>query len=127
MSRSGQHDVRYERHPNHSLEQLVTIELFGQPYTFKAESETDTAQRVAEALVREVAKIESQHADQTTHMTKLSIMILAALNIASENQELKRKFSNLIGNVSQRSTRLIGLLDAGLHRHSAASPVDASG
>jgi len=96
------------------LEQLVTIKLFGRPYTFKADSEVGKPGQVADALVREVARIENQLSRQTPNMTKLTIMILAALNIANENHKLKKKYSDLLENISERSTRLIRLLDAGL-------------
>ena len=95
------------------MEQLVTIELFGQPYTFKSDSEFGTAKRIADTLVREVAKIEDQQSIQALNMTKLTVMILAALNIANENHELKMKYSDVLENISERSTKLIRLLDAG--------------
>jgi cell division protein ZapA (FtsZ GTPase activity inhibitor) len=42
------------------LEQLVTIELFGKPYTFKAKSEVKKAKEVADLLAKEVSRVESQ-------------------------------------------------------------------
>jgi hypothetical protein len=36
------------------LEQLVTIELFGQQHTFKAESDENEAKEVADLLAKEV-------------------------------------------------------------------------
>jgi len=95
------------------LEQLVTIELFGQPYTFKADSGDDKAKHVADTLVREVDKIKGKHNGPAHQMNKLTIMIVAALNIANENHELKAKYSELHDTVSERSNRLIRLLDAG--------------
>jgi hypothetical protein len=38
------------------LEKTVTIELFGQPHTFKANSEVTKEQEVADLLVKEVAR-----------------------------------------------------------------------
>ena len=43
------------------LEQIVTVQLFGLPYTFKAESEGAKAREVADYLVSEVAKVEGKH------------------------------------------------------------------
>ena len=94
------------------MEQLVTIELFGQPYTFKTESEVTDAKEVADYLVQEVTKIETQHSSKSTHVTKLTTLILAALNIANENIELKNRQSDLLRNISKRSASLINALDA---------------
>lgn len=92
-------------------DQFVTIELFGQPYTFKAESEVKEAKEVAEILVKEVDKIQNQQTDQSSTMSNLTILILAALNIANENMELKENHSKFSHKICERSTRLIGRLD----------------
>ena len=92
-------------------DQIVTIELFGQPYSFKAESEVKEAKEVAEILVKEVDKIQNQQTDQSSTMSNLTILILAALNIANENMELKRNRSGLLDEISERSTGLIRRLD----------------
>jgi len=93
------------------LEQLVTIVLFGQSYTFKTDSEVLKAEEVADFLVREVDKVESQHSVKTLDVTKFTILILAALNIANENFEIKRKDSEFLNNISQRLNRIICTLD----------------
>lgn len=95
-----------------TLEQLVTIELFGQPYTFKTESDVTDATKVADYLVKEVTKIETQHASKSSSVTKLATLMLAALNIANENMELKNKHSNLLKDIFKRSENLIQTLDS---------------
>lgn len=93
------------------MEQLVTIDLFGQSYTFKTDSEFFKAEEVADFLVKEVKKIESQHSVKTLDITKFTILILAALNIANENFEIKRNDSEFLNNISQRLNRIICTLD----------------
>jgi hypothetical protein len=46
------------------LEHFVTIELFGQPYTFKSDAEASKAKEVADLLLQEVAKIQEQQLDE---------------------------------------------------------------
>ena len=96
------------------MEQLVTIELFGQPYTFKAESEIIEAKEVAESLVKEVALVETQQSGKASDITKLAILISAALNIANKNFELKRNYSELLQKLSERSAVLIRTLSANM-------------
>ena len=93
------------------MEEIVTIELFGQPYTFKANSEVTKAKEVADHLVKEVARVENQHSDQTTNISKLTILMLAALNIANENIELKKNYSQVLREILDRSTNLIRTLE----------------
>jgi len=93
------------------LEQLVTIEIFGRPYTFKAESETTKAKEVVDFLKKEITSVENQQSNTSPGITKLAILILAALNIANENFDLKTNQSELLEQISERSTRLISVLD----------------
>ena len=93
------------------MENTVTIELFGQPYTFKANSEVTKAKEVADFLVREVARVEDQQPDQSPNISKLTILMLAALNIANEHMELKRNHSKMLREIADRTTKLIRTLD----------------
>ena len=93
------------------MEKTVTIELFGQPHTFKADSEVTKEKEVADLLVKEVARVESQHAGQSSNISKLAILMLAALNIANEQMELKRDYTELLRKVTNRSAKLIQTLD----------------
>jgi len=97
------------------VEQLITIELFGQPYKFKATPETDNAQEVAEVLVKEVGRIQEQQSQETPGITQVAVLILAALNIVNENMGLKENYSTLQQMVSKRSKMLNRLLDAELN------------
>jgi cell division protein ZapA (FtsZ GTPase activity inhibitor) len=93
------------------LEEIVTIELFGQTHTFKANSEVTKATEVADLLVKEVSRIEDQQSKQSSNMSKLTILMLAALNIANDHMELKRTYFKLLNDVSNRTSTLIHTLD----------------
>jgi cell division protein ZapA (FtsZ GTPase activity inhibitor) len=93
------------------LDEIVTIELFGQTHTFKANSEVTKAKEVADLVVKEVNRIENQQSNQTSNMSKLTILMLAALNIANDHVELKKNHSKLLHDVSDRTANLIHTLD----------------
>ena len=93
------------------MEEIVTIELFGQTHTFKADSEVTKAKEVADLLVNEVSRIEDQQPNQSSNMSKLTILMLAALNIANDHLELKRDHSKLLHDVTDRTANLIHSLE----------------
>jgi len=95
------------------VEDLITIELFGQCYTFKTESEVTRAEAVADSLVKEVIRIQEKESGLLSEMTKFTILVLAALNIANENYDLRLNHSELLSKMSERSTELLQLIDAG--------------
>ena len=89
------------------MEELVTIELFGKPYTFKAESEVEKAKEVADLLTKEVSRVESQQTGEPSTDSQLTTLMLAALNIAYQNMELENNYSNILQDISERSAKLI--------------------
>ncbi len=93
------------------LEQFVTVDVLGQQYTFKTEYDELKAEKVASILVDEVGKIERQVSASSSLKAKQTILILAALNIASKHCELKRKYSKLEKDIMKRSNNLIKSLD----------------
>lgn len=93
------------------MEQFVTIQLFGQSYKFKSESEATEAEEIAEFLQQEVARVETRLKDQSANMNKLAILLLAALNIVNERFELEKTYSTLLQDISGRSDNLLHLLD----------------
>ena len=93
------------------MEEIVTIELFGQKHTFKANSEVTKAKEVADLVVKEVTRIEGQQSNNSSNVSKLTILMLAALNIANDHVELKRNHSKLLHDVSDRTANLIHTLD----------------
>ena len=62
-------------------------------------------------MVQEVTRIEDQQSNQSSNMSKLTILMLAALNIANDHLELKRNHSKLLYDVTDRTANLIQSLD----------------
>jgi cell division protein ZapA (FtsZ GTPase activity inhibitor) len=96
------------------LEHMVTIELFGQPYTFKADTEVVKANQVADLLLYEVQKVQDQQTGSSTHIPKLTLMILAALNIAYNIIQVKNDTGGLVAQLTTRCEALNRMLDEGL-------------
>ena len=93
------------------MEQLVTIELFGKPYSFKAKSEVKKAKEVADFLAEEVSRVVSQQSGESSTASDLTTLMLAALNIAHQNLELENNYSKLRQDIAERSARLIRKID----------------
>lgn len=91
--------------------ELITITLFDKPYTFRVEKEIDKARKVSKMLESEVGRVSRQVAEKSTNTTEQNILILAALNIANENYELKELQARMKSTISEKSTDLIKLID----------------
>lgn len=93
------------------MEKLITLNIFGQSYTFRAGPEVENADAVAALLEKKIKEIENQKAGNLTEVKKLTILISVALNVTNENINLKNKQSNLMQNLSRKSEKLVQLLD----------------
>jgi cell division protein ZapA (FtsZ GTPase activity inhibitor) len=88
------------------LDQLVTIEIFGYPFTFKADSDVDKAREVAAYLQEAVGKLEAQHTNKGTKIDKRAILILTALNITSEYFSYREENEALLSSLKARCDHL---------------------
>ena len=93
------------------MDQLLTIEVLGQPFTFKTDSRESEARAVADFVAKSVDQVKLQCAHQVPTPDKRAILILAALNIASEYFDLKRKYQEVLDDINQRSAHLLNALD----------------
>jgi len=93
------------------LDQHVTIEIFGHPFTFKADQDISKAKEVAAYLEEEVGKVERQLSAESVSINKRAILILAALNIANEYYDLKQNQAVLLEMMAQKTTGLLDSLD----------------
>ena len=93
------------------MEELVTIELFGKPYTFKAKSEVKKAKEVADVLAKEVSRVKSQQPAGSSTASNLTTLMMAALNIAHQNKELENNHSKFMQDITERSAELIRKID----------------
>lgn len=102
--------------------QHVTITLFGRSYELKADSDAVNTEQAADTLVDEVEKIQSHHTGMQARLSKLDVLILAAMNIAHENAKLKEMQSHLLKEVTDRSANIIKRLDRYLTQHVGLTP-----
>ena len=90
------------------MDRIITIELFGQAYTFKADAQLLHAEKIASYVVEQVRKAQAS-ADVPG---KLDTVILAALNIANDYFEMKRRRDALVNDINRRCTVLLENIDA---------------
>ena len=93
------------------MEKIISIDLFGQTFNFQADSDPEKAQEVADLLIKEVTKVEHEHKAHSQQISRLAIMLSAALNIAHDRIDLKRNENKVLEEISRRSTHLLHKLD----------------
>lgn len=90
---------------------MITIEILGQRYTFKADDGLVDPQKVAHFLMEEVRKLETGQADQTADTNRFVMLLQAALNICSDHLKLKQQLTAVSDRISLKTERLHGALN----------------
>jgi len=90
------------------VDRLISIELFGQSYTFRVNGQVSQAEEAANYVAGEVEK--ARAAGEAP--SKLDTVIVAALNIASDYFEVRRSHRGLVRDINQRCKILIEYIDA---------------
>lgn len=96
------------------MDQVLNIEILGQPFSFKTDANALDAGAVAEYVVKSVDQAKKQCGQKSSAPDKWAILVLAALNIANEYFELQRKHQSLLHDLNQRSTHLLNALESQL-------------
>ena len=64
------------------------------------------AKEVADLLTKEVSRVESKQPGDSSTTSRLTTLMLAALNIAYQNVELENNYSKFLDDISERSAKL---------------------
>lgn len=94
------------------MDQLINIEILGQSFSFKTDSDVSAARAVADYVTETVDQIKSQCAQKSPAPDKRAILILTALQIASEYFDLKNKHQTLLHDISKRSENMLNALES---------------
>ncbi len=92
------------------MEQIISIDIFGQRYTFRADEGLIDPQSVADFLMEEVRKIENSQAEHITETNRFVMLLQAALNISSRHLKMRQQLTAVSDRLSLKTERLHGAL-----------------
>jgi cell division protein ZapA len=107
--------------------QSVKVEIYNQTYNIRGDGNSDYIVQLAELVDRRMREI----ASATLTVDSLKVAILAALQIADELQQMRRRYEQLDVQLAQRSAEAGELLDQVLKSYRSLErrldgPLDAS-
>ena len=93
------------------MEEIITIEIFGERFDFKADIGLSDPCDVANFLSKEVVKASEGFPGKSFEVNKFAVLLSAALNITAEFFDLKKTHSNLCKGILKRSEALISEIE----------------
>ena len=92
------------------MDDHITVNIFGQSFTFQTDTNSGLAQEVSQALVSEVKKVQEAYAGQP-QVSQVAMLVAVALNFAQENTLLRNTQLQLEKELKGRSQRLLQMLE----------------
>ena len=96
------------------MDEIVTIELFGEKFRFRPETETCDSEKIVESVKHYVETATEQFQYNSSERNKFAILLLAVMNISQDFHELKREYGRLEGYVSKRTSSLLKKIEDGI-------------
>ena len=93
------------------MEDIVTIELFGNIYKFRTDAGVENAKQVVDYLKNQVERVEAQMSSSTFDTGHFRTLLLASLNITNEYYKLKNNHEDFVVNLSTQLTSLTDKLN----------------
>jgi len=90
-----------------SLEEILTVDLFGETYKFKTDADPSEASAIGKSIVDEVIRAGEGMKGPLTENRKFIQLLVATLNIAKELAEVKKSQADLHEKLVQKSATLI--------------------
>ena len=96
------------------MDEIVVIELFGEEFRFKPDDQVENPQQVARFLKSYLSQAEQTFQQQPSGRNKMAILLLAAMNISKDFQELKQQHAELEKTVQNKLSSLNEKIDKGM-------------
>lgn len=93
------------------MDEIVTIDLFGEEFRFKPDDQVENPEQVAQYLKKYIKDAEQLFDNKTTGKNKLAILLLAAMNLSIDYHELKVQHTKLESQVNARISSILKKFD----------------
>ncbi len=94
------------------MDEIVKIELFGEEFNFRPEdNKTYDPVKIAAHVKEYIKEAEARFQNKTSQKNRIAILLLAAMNLSKDYNELKLKYSDLEKNVENRVSSLLEKID----------------
>ena len=99
------------------LDELVVIEIFGEEYRFRPDSQVENPEQVVQHLKKYIKESESLLQNRPSDKNKIVTLLLAAMNLSRDFNELKIKCSEFEMETEKKVTSMLEKIDKGFEKN----------
>ncbi len=101
----------------YSLDELVVIEIFGEEYRFRPDSQVENPEQVAGHLKNYIKESEILFHNKPSDKNKIVTLLLAAMNLSRDFHELEVKYSELEKETEKRVSSILEKINKGFEKN----------
>nr|NJM04831.1 cell division protein ZapA [Desulfobacula sp.] len=99
------------------MDELVVIELFGEEYRFRPDSQVEDPERVAQHLKKYIKESEALFQNNPSDKNKIVALLLAAMNLSRDFHDLNERYSGLERETEKRVSSMLEKINKGLEKN----------
>ncbi len=96
------------------MDEIIKIDLFGEEFRFKPDGQVQDANKIVQFLTEYVQEAESMVPNKNSGRNRMAILLLAAMNLSRDFQELKIQHTELEKDMENKISSLMKKIDKGL-------------
>ncbi len=97
-----------------SLDEIVKINFFGEEFRFRTEKHIENPEAVAACLEQHIEQAQELFRKNAAGTNKVVILMMAAMNLSKELQDLKARHTRLEETVLEKISSLAARIDKGI-------------
>ena len=96
------------------MNEIITINLFGEEYRFKPDEQVANPKEVARYLKHHIKEAENMFHNKTSGKNQIAMLLLAAMNVSKDFHELKMQQVDFEKEIDNKLSFLIKKIDKGI-------------
>ncbi|MBF0203607.1 MAG: cell division protein ZapA [Desulfamplus sp.] len=94
-----------------SVDGIITVDLYGIKFRFKPDNNAETPEQIIDELNQYIVSAEKNIKNTASDRHKLAILLLAAMNLSNDFNELKLKYARFESHVMNRTASLLDKIE----------------
>ncbi len=96
------------------MDEIIKIDFFGEEFRFKPDDKVDNSNAVAKYLKNHIKEAENLFQNKTSRKNQIAILLLAAMNMSKDFNELKMQHADLEKEIDNKFSFLIDKINKGI-------------
>lgn len=95
------------------MNEIIKINLFGEEFRFKPDADAENPEKIVHDLEKYIKQAENKVKDTRSEKHKTAVLLLAAMNVSKDYNELKKQHDEFEKEIDKRLSFILKKLEKG--------------